>query len=238
MERLHREVNRAAVAGGGIVELPRVRFRERDELLHRLHRHGRMHDEDVVRRCEQPHGREALHRVERKLLIERGARGKRGIGEEQRVAVRRGARHGFGPDDRAAAGAVLDDELRAQALAVFLRREPCHDVDAAAGRVGDDHADGLGRVLLGLDVRPAKRGSESREQAGLVELHSLPGFDRAIYSILMPAALMRRSFSMISRRTSASNSSTLIGYGSAPIFAKRSFVSGVDSTFTVSRLTR
>ena len=72
-------------------------------------------------------------------------------GNLQRVAVGRRARDGFGADQAAAAGAVLDEELLAEGLAELVGEHAAEQIVGAAGRIGDDDAHRL--------VRPFGRGA-------------------------------------------------------------------------------
>ena len=78
---------------------------------------------------------------------------------EQRVAVRRrlrdAARRRRVPP---APVTILDDEGPAEALGQLLREEPRLDVGAAAGRLPDDDAHGLGGVV----VLRQRRGRQQR----------------------------------------------------------------------------
>jgi len=84
----------------------------------------------------------------------------RGIGEEQRVAVGRGARDRLGADVAARARAVLDDHRLAE-LGLELRLQDAGDeVDQAAGRIRHDNGDRpRGKALRG----GAERGERKQQ---------------------------------------------------------------------------
>jgi hypothetical protein len=65
-----------------------------------------------------------------------------GRGDQQGAAVRRGARDGFGSDDRAGARAVLDHQGQPLGAADLLRQHAGHDVAGAAGGGRHDDLDG------------------------------------------------------------------------------------------------
>ena len=105
-----------------VVELAGLRFRERDQLLHRFHRQRRMHDEDVRQRREARDRREVAHRVERQLLVQARIDRERRGDHEQRVAVGRRFRDDLGAVEAARAGTVVDDDRLAERVAQALRR--------------------------------------------------------------------------------------------------------------------
>ena len=76
--------------------------------------------------------------------------------EEERVAVGRGARDGFGCDDAIGAAAGLDDHLLAERRPQALGIEACKRIGRPAGDEPDDQAHGLRGIRLG--------GSEGGEQ--------------------------------------------------------------------------
>lgn len=99
----------------------------------------RLHDE--LGRCE------VLDRIEPAIGVNRRRDGEAARHREQRVAVGRRARNGSIRDDAADAGAILDNEGTAQSLAQLLRKQPRLDVVPAAGRLADDHAHRLDRII-------------------------------------------------------------------------------------------
>src|SRR6185295_6779032 len=100
----------AAVAGGGVGEPTWIRARVVDDLLQRVLRELAARDERVREAGREAERYEIALGVIRQALVQ--ARGERQVcrrAEEDRIAVGLGLGHGVGADDRAAAGAVLDD---------------------------------------------------------------------------------------------------------------------------------
>lgn len=92
-------------------------------------------------RCRYAYRREILQRAIRQLLVQTRVDGQHaGITQQQRVAVRRRARHQFRPDDAAGAAAVIHDNLLAERLLQFQRNNTAHDVRAATGRLRHNKA--------------------------------------------------------------------------------------------------
>src|SRR2546427_315761 len=88
LEQLHADVKRAAVSGRGVVERTRPRARKRNQLLHRIRRHRRMHEQHVADFHRDRHRREIPLRVVRNLPEKERIRDERGLGGgEQGVAV-------------------------------------------------------------------------------------------------------------------------------------------------------
>jgi hypothetical protein len=84
------------------------------------------------------------------------------IGQPDRIAVGLGARDRLGPDIAAAAYAVLDEQLLAQALAKLLRQEAGDNVGAAPRRERHDQADRPFRPACLRARRLGSRGSRKR----------------------------------------------------------------------------
>jgi hypothetical protein len=123
--------------------------RDGDQLFDVRHRQRGMHDQHIRRITDQRHRREALQHVVGRLRTEvRIDRQHARRREEQRVSVGRRARHHLRADRAAATAAVIDDELRAENFAELLHEVARHHIERAAGRRGDDDADGFGGVIL------------------------------------------------------------------------------------------
>jgi hypothetical protein len=92
--------------------------------------------------------------------IEAGAgRERAGIGEQDGVAVGRGARDLAGGDGAAGAAAIIDYDWLAERRAHLVGHDAGDDAGAAAGREGDDEGDGPGRIIAG-------GGRKRRERPG------------------------------------------------------------------------
>src|SRR5262249_18233657 len=84
---------------------------KRDELLHALRRHRRMHHEHLRRSCSDDDRLEILHRIIGDLRIEAGVDPHRRTSNHQRIATRWRARRNSRTDIAASAGAVLNEKL-------------------------------------------------------------------------------------------------------------------------------
>jgi len=149
-EQFAGEVAQRAGAIGAIGERLGLRARERDQILHRARRNGRMHDQHVGRMADEPEVAEALERVVARLRhdvrIDRHRARRR---EQQRVAVGRRAGRRFRADRPTGARAVVDDELHAEGFGQLLRDVARHDVGRATGRKRHDGAHGFFGIRLG-----------------------------------------------------------------------------------------
>ena len=116
-------------------------------------------DRRSPRRRYRRHVGEAAHRVVGGLRVER-RRGddRRGVGEQQRVAVRRRLGHDVGAEDAARAGTVVHQETLPQALGIVLGEHARGDVARPAGREDDDDAHRARRPSC---PRPVCAGGES-----------------------------------------------------------------------------
>ena len=152
-KELAREVRRVSGPGRSVIELPRLRFGERDQLLDRLRLHARMHDDDVCAGREQAHRRKVAREIVRRLRLQARVDHVRGARHEKRIAVGRRVRGDFRAEVAARAGAVVDHELLPEAFGHLLDDDARHDVDGAARRGRDEDAHGSRRIRL----RPCRR---------------------------------------------------------------------------------
>ncbi len=122
--------------------------RERDELLHRLHRHVVVHDENIGRVAELRDRSEIPERIKRHLLIKRRVHDQRpGRGYQQRVAIRHGFGDALGADIAGGAAHVLDHGRPAQGFGELVGHQTRDDVRWSARRKRDDHADRPLRIV-------------------------------------------------------------------------------------------
>jgi hypothetical protein len=153
--------------------LPRraARPRQRDEGRERLRGHGWVDGEHHrLGRDLQDRG-EVAHRVVGQARQQRRVHHVRDGGEQQGVAVGRGAGDVFGADRGGGAGAILDDDGLAPGLEQLLRQAARDEVHRPAGGDRDDDAYGaLGPAGLGLGDAAAGPGEE-----GAGEGRSSPG---------------------------------------------------------------
>jgi hypothetical protein len=69
--------------------------------------------------------------------------------QQQRVAIRRGARDATSGQRAARTKGVFHDDRLLERLRHALPEDPCHDVGRPAGRERDDEGDGFFRVVGG-----------------------------------------------------------------------------------------
>ena len=173
---------------GAVIELARVRLGIGDEFLHRLRRHRRPHHEHVRQQRYRGYRSEHFQRLEIELGIKRGRDRKRsGRPEQQRVAVRLGARRGLGTERGARAGPVLDDHLLSEPAGQLVRDQASHRVDRAARRKRHDHLDQPRGILLrcgGSGGNEPSTGSEQRCE------HDSPGVHRCALPLLISCHCM------------------------------------------------
>src|SRR5581483_11749856 len=180
LERLHRDVLRAAVAARGVVDPAGPALRVVDELAHGLHRHVVVDHHDPGDRRDHADRLEVLHRVVADLADVRDHGEDRVVQHADGVAVGGRALHALGADRARRAGLVLDQDLLAEVLAHALRDDPDHHVDRAARlqRHHDEH--GLRRVALRgarqRDRRERRGGERDHHESG--GLHGHPPLER------------------------------------------------------------
>jgi hypothetical protein len=106
-----------------------------------------MHYEHIRRPAQIRDMGEIAHRIEAGVLGVHRRRQHMGghPGRHQGVAVGLAARDRLGPDEAAAAGAVLNNELLGERLAQPLGEHPRQQVVRTAGRIGDHDLHRLGR---------------------------------------------------------------------------------------------
>jgi hypothetical protein len=178
-EELGAEVDAAAAAGGGIVDLAGLVLRERNELRQRLCRQRRIDEHDERARRDEADRRKILARVVADIGIEGRIDGERsGATEAERIAVGRRARHLPGRDRAAGAAAVLDHDLLAERRSHGIGDDARHGVVAAACGVGDDESDGAGREFLRVEPRRADAHQEHRDSEGLPGHHQIASLAR------------------------------------------------------------
>ena len=71
-----------------------------------------------------------------------------GDADQQRIAVRLGARYELGADDAASTRAIVDHHLLIESFSQFLSDQACNDICPATGRLGHDQAYGFDGVGL------------------------------------------------------------------------------------------
>ena len=137
LEEFPGEMRRAA--GAGRPERQRFGPGEPDQFFHRGGRQSRMDNQHFGYAADQRNRREIFYRIVGELFEEAHVyRMRRGIAEQQRIAVGRRMRCDVGADDAGRSGAVVDDDLLPPFLGQFLRKGARNDVDAAARGEGRD----------------------------------------------------------------------------------------------------
>jgi hypothetical protein len=188
LEELAGHVVRRAGAGRRIVELARLRLRQRDQLLQRLRRHGRIDDQHEVRIVDRRDGREVAHQLERLAGHQRLVDGVGVRHQQQRVAVGRALRDDVGTHDRASAGPVLDDERLPHCFLQPLRDETRIDVCRTARGKRYDDLHRPRRIVLRERARhhggqqDGKRNTESVHDQGLAMQKGQPRIVRRFRS--------------------------------------------------------
>jgi len=160
LQIFEREVPGAAVARGAIGQGARLRLGERDELLQVLRRHVRRVDHEDVRHLREQRDRhEILVDVVRQLREHvRIHRERADVADDDRVAVRLGARDLLHRDVACSARLVVDDHLLAERLRHLRRHRARDDLGAAARRERHDEPHRLRRP--GLREGAARAGGE------------------------------------------------------------------------------
>ncbi len=153
---LAREVGEIDRSGGAVIELARIGLGIGGELRHRLHRQMRADDEHLVGIHHLGDAGEVPGRIIAGALRDGGDIGeRRGVAEQQRVAVGVGCCHRLGADGAAAAAAVVDDDRLPERRRHAVGDEPRQHVGRPAGAGRHDHLDDLGRIGLRVCAPPA-----------------------------------------------------------------------------------
>ena len=149
LEQFARQMRARAVAHRAEGQAPGLAFAIATTSPRLVRREILSHHQHMRHRGDAGDRREILHRIERPALDQALVGGMGLVGaEDQRVAVRLGARHRAGADDARRAGAVLDHDRLLEVGRRLLRDQPRQRVDRPAGRVGHDDGDGAARKGL------------------------------------------------------------------------------------------
>jgi hypothetical protein len=160
---LAREIGEVDRPGGAVIELARVGLGIGGELRDRLHRKVGADDEDLVGVHHLGDAGEVPGRIVAGAFRDRGDIGeRRGVAEQERVAVGVGCCHRLGADRAAPAAAIVDDDGLPERRRHAVGDEPRQHVGRPAGPGRHDHLDHLGRI--GLRLR-GSAGVEHRAQA-------------------------------------------------------------------------
>ena len=159
LQQLAGQVRLGADAGRGVVVLVRLGLGLGDQVGDRGDAGVRLHEQHVRRVHQLRDRREVLDRIVGQVLEQAGIHRDRGRGEQQRMAVRIGARHQRHAGVAAAAGAIVDDHALAERLRQRLGQDARDDVGRPAGRERHDQRDGAGRIVR-LGGRGRQRGQQ------------------------------------------------------------------------------
>ena len=165
LEQFARDVNRGTQPAGGVVDLAGIGLGVGYELGDGLGGHAGMHGHDVGHGCQRSDVLKVLDHVEVEVVVERRVNRVVRAEQEQRVAVRRRAHHGFGAETAGLAGLGFDDELLARPLRQPARDDAGEDVLAAARRKADHDLDGAVRIsALGENGRCREQATQLKSQ--------------------------------------------------------------------------
>jgi hypothetical protein len=107
-----------------------------------------MHDKNIRAGRDERYKAEIPQGVERQLGIEIRHDGMRAGRDQQCITVGRRLGHQVCRNIAARAGAVIDDDLLIPQLTQFLADDAPEQIGAAAGRIANDNAHRLGRIIL------------------------------------------------------------------------------------------
>ncbi len=138
-KHLGREMSWRTIACRSEGQLSRLRLRQGDQFLHRLHAQSRIGHQDHRRRRDVHDRHEIPDRVVGKLATERDVHVQRRRGEQQCVAVRRRLRNGVVSDRSAGPCLVLDDDWLPERLLERVLHGAQHDIRNAPGRPRNDY---------------------------------------------------------------------------------------------------
>ena len=162
LEPLHRNLVRSAIADGGEVELAGVGLGQRHQVAHCLHVERRPSHQHERQCHELRDGLEVLECVKGQLGKKHRVKGgvqADGVAIRCRLGQQVGAQYGAG------AWLVVDHHRLPQALRHARRDHARHYVRAPTRWVGNDEADGLGRVGLGPCSHGRRETGKHRQQA-------------------------------------------------------------------------
>jgi hypothetical protein len=126
---------------------------------------GRIDHEHERNAGDQRHRGKVGRRVVGQRLVQRDLDGQLRAGaHEQRVAVGRGAGDRRGRDDATRAESIFDHERFAEPIGQIPRDHAGEQIGAAAGRVGRNHGDEVGRIVL--RARQGRNKQEARDRGG------------------------------------------------------------------------
>ena len=167
-------MRRRADARGCEVELAGIGLSISDHFGERLCRQGQRRHDDRRRGADD---RDRLQRFEvvGRVRLQRRIGDERGVRQQDRVAVRRRARHHVGAHHPAGTRTVLGHDRLPQSFAQPNREMAAGGVDDAAGHVRQDEVDGLTGIALRTRRRRQRRRADQRRQCKSIHAHSSSG---------------------------------------------------------------
>ncbi|MNT21465.1 hypothetical protein D3C72_1568050 [compost metagenome] len=174
LEQFAGQVRRGAGAERGEGQLARILLGISHDVLGAVERPLGAGQQDQRAHAHHADARETV-RIVRQFLIEVAVGDQRRVrGHQDRVAIRRFARHERGADGRARAGLVLDDHGLAQVLGHALGQDARQHIRGAARREGRDHLDRPGRKGVGLGTQRGGAEHQGGEQFEAGANHVFP----------------------------------------------------------------
>ena len=155
---------RLADARRGIRHAARFGLGRLDQLVERVERRAGLGHEHEVGIVDRRDRHEVAHQLERLVRDQRFVDGVRVRHQQQRVAVGRALGDRVGADDRAGAGAVVDDHVLPQRLLQPLCDDAAEDIGRAAGCERHDDADRASRVVLRVGGERGQRQKSATQR--------------------------------------------------------------------------
>ena len=122
-----------------------------------------MHQQQQRKVADARDDAEVAQRIIGQIFVDRRIdRERTGRGAGDGVAIVGCGHHGLQPGDAIGTGAVVDDDLLADALAEFLRDDARHEIDTTTRREWHDHAD----RFVGVGLCRGDGGAECGDRAG------------------------------------------------------------------------
>ena len=171
IEQLAGQVAAGARAGRTEIHFAALRLRIGDKFFQRRSGHGGMHHKHHRHIHQIGYRLEIPDRVVAEIFMQHLRAGVRAdMADDQRVAVRRGARADLHTDDAACTRTIVHHRLLPPALGEFLRHEARRQVRGAARGTGD-HPDGPVRIIV-FRLRPSDARNQQCHHAPRDVFHS------------------------------------------------------------------
>src|SRR3990167_2533520 len=185
------ETGRRSVSWRPVVQLPRTRFCERDEILYGTRRQRRVHHQDIGKGRKSGDRCEILYRIIGQLRLHVGVDRMRSvISLEYGVPVGCGARGELGAHDRSSPRPIINHEPNTRGFCNLLGDRAGYQVCAAAGWEGNNIANWVGRVRLSMDRRACLR--QHHECQGYSLTASSEHVSHPLFCEIRPAARKTR----------------------------------------------